>query len=171
MVTDLAELRRLAESKQAENVDFRRFLTAHHVPEEPFHILAGDIQQHTDCTACGNCCRFTLVNVTAHDLDAVAQHLGMPRADVVRLYTMPDPESPSQRVLRNERDACAFLDGNICLIYEARPKACRDFPHVAPGVHTVGGRMASVCRNASFCPIIYNALEAYKNLVGYRHAA
>lgn len=170
MVTDLAEVRRLAESKQAENTDFRRFLTAHHVPEEPFHILAGDIQRHIDCTACGNCCRYTLVNVTKGDIDAIAQHLGVERSEVVRLYTTPDPAAPSQRLLRNDHNACAFLDGNVCLIYEARPKVCRDFPHVAEGVHTLGARMASVCRNAWFCPIIYNALEAYKKLVGYHPA-
>ena len=56
------------------------------------------------------------------------------------------------------------------MIYAARPAACRDFPHLAPCTHSLGGRLSSLCRNAWFCPIIYNALESYKHLVGYHSA-
>jgi Fe-S-cluster containining protein len=65
-------------------------------------------------------------------------------------------------------DGCIFLDGNLCMIYEARPKTCRDFPHVAVGTHSLGGRPSSLRRWAALCPIIFNALESYKHLTGFR---
>ena len=167
MVTDLVEIRRLAESKQVENLDFRRYLRARHLPFEPFQALALEMQKHIDCIACANCCRHTLVTVGRVEIDAIASHLGIQAADVIRLHTSPDPGSPAARVLTNKNDACTFLDGNLCLIYAARPAACRDFPHLT---HSLGGRMSSLCRNAWFCPIIYNALESYKHLVGYHPA-
>jgi uncharacterized protein len=101
------------------------------------------------------------------EIDAIASHLGIEAADVIRLHISPDPAVPAARVLLNKKDACTFLDGNLCMIYAARPAACRNFPHLAPCAPSLGARMSSLCRNAWFCPIIYNALESYKRLVGY----
>jgi Fe-S-cluster containining protein len=86
---------------------------------------------------------------------------------VRRKHTSADPDDSSQRVLRNERNACTFLDGNLCLIYDARPAACRHFPHAHPGEHSLGARIESACRHAAVCPILYNALEEYKHRSGY----
>jgi hypothetical protein len=41
---------------------------------------------------------------------------------------------------------------------------------VAVGEHSLGSRQSSLARWAPWCPIIFNALEAYKHLTGYdRH--
>ena len=167
MITDLLEIRRLGEAKQAENLHFRRFVTAHHVPVEPFQILAAHIQERTDCTACANCCRHSVVTVTAAEIGVIAQRLGLTAAEVEQRYTEADPDSHNNRLLRTTAQGCVFLEGNQCSIYDARPGVCRSFPHVLPGDHTLGSRMASLCRWASLCPIIYNALEEYKHVVGY----
>jgi hypothetical protein len=53
------------------------------------------------------------------------------------------------------------------MIYEVRPKTCRDFPHVSIGAHSLGSRPSSLARWAALCPIIFNALESYKHLTGY----
>jgi Fe-S-cluster containining protein len=170
VVTDLVEIRRLAADRQAENLDFRRYLSAHHHPIEQFQILAAEIQQHIDCTTCANCCRYSIVAVSASEIEAIAKHMGAPVDDVMHRYTVADPEASGLRVLASTKDGCVFLQQNRCTIYEARPQACRDFPHVVPGTHSLGARLSSLCRWASLCPIIYNALESYKHVVGYRHS-
>ena len=168
MVTDLAEVFRLGTAKVKENLAFRRYLSAHHYTGRPFQILASEVQQHVDCTACANCCRHSLVSVNKSELEKIAGHIGTTSEAVTRLYTVPDPDAPALRILRNSEEGCVFLDGNLCRIYKARPEACRDFPHVAVGKHSLGSRQSSLARWAPLCPIIFNALEAYKHVAGYQ---
>lgn len=167
MVTDLAEVFRLGTSKAEENLAFRRYLAAHHVDDGPFQILATEVKEHIDCTACANCCRHSVVSVTSRDIEKIASYLGDTLEGVTHRYTVADPEAPASRVLRSSHEGCVFLQGNLCVIYAARPQACRDFPHVAIGTHSLGGRLSSHGRWAALCPIIYNALESYKHLTGY----
>jgi len=167
VVTDLAEVARLGTAKAAENLVFRRYLSAHHCGDKRFQILASEVQRHVDCTACANCCRHSVVSVTHSEVDRIASYLAAAPETVVRLYTDPDAGAPALRILKNSGNACVFLDGNLCTIYEARPKACRDFPHVAIGSHSLGSRAASHDHWAALCPIIFNALESYKHLTGF----
>ena len=169
MVTDLAEVFRLGTAKVNENLAFRRYLSAHHYSDRPFQILASEVQQHVDCTACANCCRHSVVSVNKSEIEKVAGHIGTTSEAVTRLYTVPDPDAPALRILRNSGQGCVFLDANLCMIYEARPKACREFPHVAVGEYSLGSRQSSIARWAPLCPIIFNALEEYKHLTGYDH--
>ncbi len=167
VVTDLAEVLRIGTAKAQENRDFRRYLSARHARETPFQILASGIEQQVDCTSCANCCRHSVVPVSAEEMDAIARYLETTPESVARLYTAPDPDTPSRRILRSSPEGCVFLDGNLCMIYDARPKACREFPHVAVGSHTLGGRPASLARWAALCPIVFNAIEEYKHLTGF----
>lgn len=170
MITNLSEVRALGEAKAAENVRFRRYVADHHQSMDLFQILAEDVQRHIDCTTCGNCCRHSVVAVNKSEIETIAGYLRCEPAEVQKEYTLPDPDAPARRVLRSTEAGCVFLDGNLCMIYEARPKTCRDFPHVTRGTRSLGGRFSSLCRWAHLCPIIYNALEAYKHAVGYRAA-
>ncbi len=167
MVRDLVQIRSLGESKQAENIDFRRYIKAHHHRPEEFQAVAAEIEQQFNCTECANCCRYSLVTVNSSEIARIAEYLGCDPDEVVRLYTVPDPEAQTTRLLASNPGGCIFLDENLCTIYDARPEACRDFPHVSLGNHTLGGRMSSISRWASLCPIVYNALEEYKHVVGY----
>jgi Fe-S-cluster containining protein len=170
VVTDLAEVFRLGTAKAEENLDFRRYLSAKHYADKPFQILASEVQKQVDCTACANCCRHSVVPVSEGEIQTIAEHLGASREAVTRLYTAPDPDAPALRILRSSTEGCVFLDRNLCMIYEARPKTCRDFPHVALGTHSLGGRRSSLGRWAALCPIIFNALESYKHLTGFHRA-
>jgi Predicted Fe-S-cluster oxidoreductase len=139
-----------------------------HLPEEPFHILAAEVSKEIDCTTCANCCRMTLVSVTSEDVKRIAGFLECSSDEVIQRYTSMDLEVTGGRILRQVDGACIFLRENRCTIYEARPKPCRDFPHTEIRERSLGGRMASQCLRASICPIVYNTLERYKRLVGYR---
>lgn len=168
MVTDLAEVFRLGTSKAKENLAFRRYVAARHVSDRHFQILASEVQREMDCTACANCCRHGVVPVSEAEIEEIAQLLGVTPQTVVHQYTAPDPDVAGARILLNLREGCVFLDGNNCMVYDARPKTCRDFPHVAIGTHSLGGRPASLARWAALCPIIYTALERHKHMVGFR---
>jgi Fe-S-cluster containining protein len=167
VVTDLAEVFRLGTAKVKENLAFRRYLSAHHYSDRPFQIVASEVQQRVDCAACANCCRHSVVSANKSEIEDIARHMGTTSEAVTRLYTVPDPDAPALRILRTSGEGCVFLDGNFCTIYEARPKTCRDFPHVAVGKHSLGSRQSSLARWAPLCPIIFNALEEYKHFIGY----
>lgn len=168
MVTDLAEVLRLGTAKAQENLDFRRYLSARHSDDRPFQILAGEVQKHVNCMACANCCRHSLVSVDKRDIARIARRIGVTAEEAMRAYTVPDPDAPALRMLRTTAEGCVFLEGNRCTIYDARPKTCRDFPHIAPGTHSLGGRASSHARWAALCPIVYNAIEQYKHITGFR---
>jgi Fe-S-cluster containining protein len=167
VVTDLSELFRLGIAKAEENKSFRRYLSAHHVSDTPFQILASEVQQHVDCTVCANCCRYSAVPVSRTEIEGIARHLGATLEGVIHHFTVPNPEARGERILRNSRNGCVFLDRNLCTIYDARPKTCRDFPHLSVGTHSLGSRPSSLARWAGLCPIVYNALERYKHRCGF----
>jgi len=130
-------------------------------------VLAAHVESEFDCRTCANCCRETLATASLAEIHAIAQYLSMEDAEVVRLYTVPPTEPGGDRILRNQPAGCVFLDGNLCSIYEARPKVCRDYPHLRGDEDTLPHRMSAAVRRASVCPIVYNALEEYKHQVGY----
>lgn len=165
MITDLDEVFRLGSSKEAENLEFRRYLSAHHHSDREFQTIAAETQPHIDCTQCANCCRNSIVSVTKAEINAIAAYLGCGDGAVERHYTEPSPEH--ERILRSTPEGCVFLDGTLCMIYEVRPRVCREFPHVNPDRRTLGARPASHGRWAALCPIIYNALEEHKHRVGF----
>lgn len=167
MVTDLIQIRRLAAEKDTENLRFRRYLKAHHVPHRTLEKIAHEVSQHVDCTACANCCRYTEVHPSREDIARLAQYLGIAVEQAIKLYTEPEHSAECGVKLRQPGDACVFLDGNQCLVYDARPRACREFPHVETSGNSLGARMSSVCRSAAFCPICFNALEEYKKVTGF----
>lgn len=167
MVTDLAEVYRLGTAKAEENVAFRRYLAAHHANDSPFQILATEIEQHIDCTQCANCCRHSIVEVNAAEIGAIARRVGITVEAAVQRYTVPDSGAPALRQLRSGDAGCIFLRGNLCEVYSARPRACRDFPNVSIGCHSLGARPSSLGRWAAMCPIIFNAIESYKHAVGF----
>jgi Fe-S-cluster containining protein len=166
VVTDLVQIRRLAETDRGENLSFRRFLKEHHYPQGLFRRIAREVEQQIDCQKCANCCREPRVSVSGQDIDALARYLEMPPEHIIKEYTVVDRDD-RETILRQTEGACVFLDGNLCMVYEARPRACRDFPYVASDQRSLGGRMSSICNHSSMCPIIYNTLELYKHAVGY----
>ncbi|MEJ7608255.1 MAG: YkgJ family cysteine cluster protein [Bryobacteraceae bacterium] len=105
----------------------------------------------------------TLVSLTPAEIALIADYLEMTPENVVELYTLGGPEP----ILINEPNGCVFLDNGLCLIYDARPEVCRNFPHLSIGGRSLTSRLSSICTRAELCPIVYNVLERYK-LVGFQ---
>lgn len=81
------------------------------------------------CTQCGDCCTGApgFVWVTDEELEAIANHLGRPLAEVRALHSR---SARGKRTLREKNNGdCVFLDGKKgCTVYPVRPAQCRTWP-------------------------------------------
>jgi Fe-S-cluster containining protein len=160
MLTDLVQIRRLGEKKLDENKRLRQYLKRHNFVERRLKRIAEDIEDAIDCRACANCCRVATAKLVDRDIDKLARFLGMRREQFVRDYAVESEEEGL--VLKRTENGCVFLSGNECTVYDARPHSCEDFPHLARGSGSFLSRMWNMPDRATYCPIVYNALEAFK---------
>ena len=166
MITDLVQIRLLGEKKREENLRFRRFLKAHDHSDRILRRIAEGIEEQIDCTQCANCCKLATAVVTERDAARLSRHLRIPLAQFWRDYTVESEEEG--RILRQNEAGCIFLDGTACTVYEARPDACQRFPHVVRGAGSIASRMWQFVDRATYCPIVYNSLEAFKEETRFR---
>jgi len=165
MVLDPVQIRRLGEKKREENQRLRRHLKRHHFVERRLKRIAEEIEERVDCTQCGNCCRVATARLAERDIDRLVRSLGMRRQDLLTACT--SRSAKEGLVLAKNDKGCVFLEGNLCTLYEDRPASCRDFPHLVRGSGSFLSRMWHMPDRACYCPIVYNALEAFKVEVGF----
>lgn len=160
LITDLVQIKRLGEQKSDENMRLRRYLKTHRFNERRLRHIAEEIGDAVDCTQCANCCRVATVTLQDRDIAALARFLRLPPAKFLEQYTEVSPEEG--RILRRDQNGCVFLDGTLCSVYEARPGTCENYPHLVRGQGSIATRMWQMVDRATYCPIVYNTLEAYK---------
>ena len=81
------------------------------------------------CRRCGACCRWEgIVRLTEEDIRRLAVFLGMSEEAFIERHTRLAPDRRCLALLDAADGACAFLDGDRCAVYEARPAQCRNFP-------------------------------------------
>jgi len=167
VVTDLVQIRLLGEKKRDENLRFRRFLKSHDHSDRILRRIAEGIEEQIDCTVCANCCKLATAVVTERDALRLARHLRISAAQFLAEYTV-ESEEEGRVLRRSETTGCVFLDGTTCTVYDARPDACQRFPHVVRGAGSIASRMWQFVDRATYCPIVYNSLEAFKGETGFR---
>ena len=125
------------------------------------HKLNDKVSAAIDCTACGNCCRSLVINVTQEEVGLLADHLKLPGEETKEKYI---EESLAGNCFINTIP-CHFLADDKCTIYEHRFTECRDFPHL----HKTGfkARLTGTLMHYGRCPIIYNVVEAMKSELGF----
>ena len=170
MITDLVQISRLGEKKRPENERLRRHLKTYKYVVRRFKQIAEDVESAIDCTECANCCRVAKTPVTERDIQKLAKHLRTTPAKFHRDYTEKD-EDEGTVLRREEGRGCVFLDGNLCTVYEARPANCELFPHTAKGEGSIPFRMWQFIDRATYCPIVYNTLEAWKEEIHFSPTA
>lgn len=166
MITDLVQIARLGEKRREENRRFRAWLKRHNFAERRFKAIAQETEEAMDCTACANCCRVATTQIAERDVERLARYLGIKPAAFLRDYTIETEDEG--RILRRTKDGCVFLEGNLCAIYEARPRTCEQFPHLAKGNGSIESRMWHMPDRAVYCPIVFEALERFKSESGFR---
>lgn len=166
MLTDLVQIKRLGEQKRGENEALRKHMKRHDFVERRLRRVAEDIQDAIDCQSCANCCRVATVRLLPRDVEKLSRFLRLPESKFMAGYC--DQSEDEGLVLKRTEKGCVFLDGNLCTVYEARPSTCDDFPHLIRGAGSLQSRMWEMVDRACYCPIVYNALEAFKVEVGFR---
>ena len=166
MITDLVQIRRLGESKRGENEKLRQHLKRREFVERRLRRIAEKVEEQIDCTACANCCKVATTQLHDRDVERLAKHLGISRAAFLDRYT--DESEDEGVILKRNEHGCVFLDGNLCSVYEERPANCVDFPHLVRGAGSLVSRMWQMIDRACYCPIVYNALELFKDEVRFQ---
>ena len=166
MLTDLVQIRRLGEQKREENFRFRSYLKRHDHSDRRLRRLGEQIEGGIDCTQCANCCRVAEAGVTERDIKRLARFLGVTREAFRRDFTQHGEFK--ELILKRSEAGCVFLKDNLCSVYEARPRSCANFPNLVRGDGSIASRMWQFVDRASYCPIVYNWMEAVKKEMGFR---
>ena len=166
MLTDLVQIRRLGEKNREENLRFRRWIKSHNFVERQFRRAAEEIEAQIDCRQCAECCRVAEVELADRDVERMARYLGIPRQRFLDEYTSLD--AGGVLILRRTESGCVFLDGNECTVYDARPGNCERFPHLLRGSGSIQSRMWQFVDRATYCPIVFNWMEAAKGLTNFK---
>jgi Fe-S-cluster containining protein len=166
MLTDLIQIRRLGENNRQENLRFRKYLKSHEWVERQFRHAAEEVQEAIDCRQCAECCRVTEVQLVERDIEHLAKFLRIKPGKFVSEYTAEGENG--EMILKRDAGGCVFLSGNECTVYEARPGNCERFPHLLRGSGSLVSRMWEFVDRATYCPIVYNWMEAVKDLTKFK---
>jgi uncharacterized protein len=161
MSVDLQSFKRVAENKSPEN---KKFLTglakldARKV-DKHFHAAHEEVFEKTDCLQCANCCKTTSPIFYQNDIERVAKALRLKPGDFIQQYLRIDEDN--DYVLKSS--PCPFLDSeNYCVVYNDRPKACREYPH------TDRKKMVQIMglthNNTLVCPAVFEMVEKLKKI-------
>ena len=121
------------------------------------HELHEEAFAKFNCLDCANCCKTIGPRLIDKDIERLAKHLKMKISDFTEKYILTDEDGDF--VFREH--PCPFLlSDNYCMVYESRPKACREYPH------TDRKRFYQILelshKNCETCPVVYEIFEELK---------
>ncbi len=161
MEIDLDRFKEVSKNKLKENKKFLQRLEKQdsRKVDDAFHQVHEDVFAETDCLTCANCCKTTSPIFYQTDIDRASRFMRMKPGDFVEKYLRVDEDN--DYVLKSS--PCAFLGAdNYCSIYEARPKACREYPH------TDRKKMVQImdltARNTLVCPAVLEMVERLQKI-------
>ncbi|MFO7842273.1 MAG: YkgJ family cysteine cluster protein [Bacteroidales bacterium] len=126
------------------------------------HELHEEVFQEIDCLDCANCCKSISPTLYDKDIERLSKHLKIKPSQFVAEYLYLDDEG--DYVFK--QTPCPFLlPDNYCLVYESRPKACREYPH------TDRSRFYQLLnltlKNSLICPAVFELIERLKQRKEY----
>ena len=118
--------------------------------DDVVHEFHNEAFDQFDCLTCANCCSMISPVVTEKDIEKLAKRLKLKAVDFISQYLYIDED----RDYVFKLTPCPFLMSDYyCMVYEDRPKACREYPH------TDRKRMYQILdlthKNCEVCPIVY----------------
>jgi uncharacterized protein len=128
-----------------------------HKLDDITHRLHDKVSGQFDCLTCGNCCKSISPRITDKDIEKIAHRLKIKEVDFISRYLYLDDD---HWYVFNDTPCPFLMPDNYCLIYEFRPKACREYPH------TDRRRFYQILDltllNRELCPIVYEIVELLK---------
>lgn len=167
IITDVNQVKALAERRSEDNYEFRTFLkgtslSAEEV-DEIFREAYEHVRQHIDCNKCANCCKAALPTFSEEEMERIAEALNMSAEEFLDQYCCEDD---SQKGYTFRERPCPMLGEYRCTLGEAAPDCCKEYPHLdKPGRRS---RMYSLIDKSFTCPIVYNVLEQVKPIIRSR---
>lgn len=117
--------------------------------DDQFSELHEAVFDELDCLDCGNCCKTTSPIFIQTDIDRLARVFRQKSSDFIDIYLHRDEDGDF--VLNSS--PCPFLgEDNKCLVYEHRPKACREYPHT--NRKNMHGILGLTLKNTLVCPAV-----------------
>lgn len=158
---NIDEFHRIAKAEFDENYDFLMHLKMKKSKsvDDAFLEQHDDVFIDTDCLKCANCCKTISPTFTETDIKRIAKYLKTRVSTVIDTYLRIDEDN--DYVVKNT--PCPFLGtDNYCSIYEARPRACREYPHT--NRKNMAGIMRLTAMNTTVCPATYEIVKRLKSV-------
>lgn len=158
-MSELEHLPKLAREKQEQSKRFFKKLKAR--PPRNLDKVMQDLHdeefRNIDCLECANCCKTTGPLFLNTDIDRIAAHMRLKPGAFVDQYLRVDEDG--DYVLQHL--PCPFLaPDNYCLIYDVRPKACREYPHTDRKKFQQISDLT--LKNTAICPAAFRIVESLK---------
>ena len=124
------------------------------VLDERFEELHEEAFNKIACLDCANCCKTTSPIFLNTDIDRLAKVFRMKSSAFIDEYLHRDEDGDF--VLNSS--PCTFLGSdNTCLVYEDRPKACREYPHTDR--KKMHGILELTLKNTLVCPAVFKIFQ------------
>jgi uncharacterized protein len=111
------------------------------------------------CLSCANCCKTTSPIFYETDITRLSRALRMKPGEVVEKFLKIDGDG--DYVLKGS--PCVFLaEDNSCVVYEARPAACREYPHLnRKKMYQV---LDLALKNSLICPVVQKVFDKLRKI-------
>lgn len=160
MLKDYENLSLLAAKLEPEFKNFKRKnLKQLKKMDCEIHELHNKYSEETDCLQCANCCKTLGPMITDVDIKRIAKSLRLSPSEVVTTYLKIDEDGD---YVFKEMPCPFLMPDNYCVIYENRPKACKEYPHTNRKKFYQVYNLS--IKNASTCPIAYEVLSGIVRL-------
>lgn len=107
-----------------------------------------------DCLDCAGCCSGIPPIVTKADVTRISKTFGMKPAAFEDQYLIVDEDGDT---VLNTTPCPFLLEDRKCMIYDIRPKACRQFPHTNELDFSKNIKLHAM--NATICPGVFHILR------------
>lgn len=124
------------------------------ITQNKINEIASNVWTKSNCLDCANCCKNISPILEFEDIHKIADYLKINAGDFITKNLEMDEDGDF--VFKST--PCPMLgNNNKCSIYEARPKACAEYPHLD---QVTSKKMIKLAfENMNYCGVVYDTLS------------